>query len=119
MEVLRFEEYINLVNELNEYDGDKAIEIDLDDPESKIELDKKYSFLGVEFTPSYRIPIDKNSEPYSAIIRKPGIKDGREQYWGKVIHAVDLQELQNEIRVEIKFYIEDEKMKTENITSET
>lgn len=113
MDVLRFEEYADLINELNQQDETKAIEIDLDDPNSKIEVDKKYSFLGVEFTPTYRIPLDKNSEPYSAIIRKPGIEDGREKYWGKIIHAMDLHELQNEIRVEIKFYIDDPKMQSD------
>jgi len=115
MEVLRFEEFNRLIKEYNEefdHDAD-VIDIDLNDDHSKIEVDKRYSFLGVEFTPKYsNSGITK--EPYSVIIRKPGIKDGRELYWGKIIHSKSLEELQNEIRVEIKFYLEDEEMKIEN-----
>lgn len=112
MDILRFEEYDDLIKEQSENSSQEAIEIDLDDADAKIELNKKYSFLGVEFTPTYTVPFDKSSEPYRTIITKPGVSDGKEMYWGKVVHATSLEELQNEIRVEIKFYIDDPAMRT-------
>jgi len=111
MNVLRFEEYSNLINEEKEHGREEAIKIDLNDDEAEIEINKRYDFLGVEFVPMYKIPVDKNDEPYTTIIRKPGTKEGKELYWGKVIKAKSLEELQNEIRVEIKFYLEDNDMK--------
>lgn len=109
MKVFKYDEYFKFLNE--QQSNSDIIEIDLNDPKSKIEIDKRYSFLGVEFTPRYT-SYGINDEPYSTIIRKPGIYDGREKYWGKVIRSKDLIGLRNEIRVEIKFYLDDGDMKT-------
>jgi len=106
MEVLRFEEYNEVINEAEISSGKPAIEIDLDDKNVKIKEEVKYNFLGIEFTAHYSIQGDQN-EPYKAIIRRPGSDNGTETYWGTVITAESMKELQNEIRVSIKFYIKD------------
>lgn len=101
--LIKFEEYFKLYENIDSTED--AIEIDLDSKESKIEVGKKYAYLGLVFRPNYMA--NSMTEPYMTILRRPGIEEGAEKYWGKVITAKTLEELQKEIRVEAKLYIQE------------
>lgn len=96
MELLTFDEY-SLIIENNE---STPIEVDLDDDLVKLETGINYTFLGITF----KIVMTSNTLPYLAIIKKDGMKDGKDLYWGKIVKAKSLSEMKKELRVEIKLY---------------
>jgi len=112
MEILNFEHYcvIESASVLT------PTSIDLDDDSTKIEIGEHYVFLGIRFTPMYDNS-GLNKESFTAIIQRPGIKSGAETYWGKIVKAVDLIELKKEIRVEIKYYLEENPIVESKISS--
>ena len=97
--VKTFEQY----KDTNEYNM-PPIEIDLDDPKSKLKRSRKYTWLGVEFIPKLNIAM----KSYHTIVSKPGIT-GRDinEPFSMVAYGKTLDELKKELRYRIPLYIED------------
>ena len=98
--VKTFEQY----KDTNEFNM-PPIEIDLDNPDSKIKRARKYIWLGVEFIPKLNV----GTKSYHAIVSEPGGtgRDANEPF-SIVVYGKTLDELKEELQYRIPLFVEDE-----------
>jgi len=80
--------------------------MDLDNMEGDLKVGKKYQFMGISFSPQYTRVEGKNIY-FTTIQPIDNLKGGKDEFPSWVLYSDSLEELERDVRVNSKLYIEE------------